>query len=438
VKQQKWGRRWAVAVCLLLTVLMMSADAGANPGNFWYGLYNVDWNGVWWDSVFAVMAHRYKMNWALTVANTGLNGTRKLDSAAANGIHIMQYGTREDGQPEDSALIWWKYGLSSYLTLEADYDTILYQWDAFYNDNCGHWEGTFARHTAPRDSSGQVSDPQASGGKAWLFHPYPNGTPDSLRVVFAGDVTDDTTGRGIFSFPVKLRAASNACQDSLVTLRLFVNTNDTSYCGSPPVYLTLAETTLTCSDLADGNYHTVGLRYGLQYNWWLQLEISTTGKARVWVDWVGVYDDHGYALHQGGQSDQEITSYINRYSFQGRGNSPVIGFWIREERWQDAKIWPRSRVTALVRQATGNLTAFTENNTLYWWQHRSRYGGSAAADARIDMTPVSGIFYPYSGFHWMPKTPRKVSWLAGATDTLPYVLYPETCYVRIGFITVSV
>lgn len=351
------------------------------------------------------------MNWALAAINEVNYAEHILDSAKAHGVRIMQWAPREGPYETtfDSALIYHRYSNASWLRFEAEGDTILYQWNTFYFPCSppspvapGVMVGRFVRH--PDTLSGRAMyDPAADNDTAWYFDPAVDGNADSIYA----EISELNRYRGgPFSFVFNIRADLSGCNGEV--LKLIVRGDRRSDAPCSPDIFTLYEVPITCDSFPPGGgYKTFEVSHRQGFGGSFLPTVKWNGAVPVWVDWIGVRDKAGLLLKETPVGRQEVSSYINRYSF---GLDPgIVGFFMMEELWHDPNVIPQAIVDTLIEDAPGDLVPFTQHHHLFWWGdstvygadgRRPQYGGRDAISARLQPgTATSTLLYIYDGYH---------------------------------------
>jgi len=417
-----------ILLVLILVSLFFAYSGFADSGDFWYGLYNVNHaTGAWRDSTWRVMSEKYRMNYALTTISEDNVENHVLDSAKKYGIDIMQWGVREPEYADfpESSLVFSVYSNAAHLAFQAEGDTILYMWNSYYLPACGRWVGVFV-HQNDSGSGSRVCDESTSPCcSAWVFDPAVDSTFDSLYIEFHG------FGRGIvgktFYFPFNIRRESGDFAGDL--LRIALRNDTLGGCGE--AFNTLAEMTLTDEDISDSSYVPVTLNFQPRHEddeWNMYLFVEWLGKAKIWVDWFGIQDAWGNDLVNG-RVDDKIKNYLDRYSFDG--DTGIVGFYLAEELWEDVNVYPQKRVDSLIKEVNADLVSFTEHHCLRWWEDRLQYGGRDAISARLQPgSPISSLYYVYSGYHQEIIDPVKKAMynLTASIDTILAVSDDYPCY----------
>jgi hypothetical protein len=165
-------------------------------------------------------------------------------------------------------------------------------------------------------------------------------------------------------------------------------------------------------------------------NWFNEIFVEWPRNANLWVDYIEDSDDKGRGLASIKDSIDEahVQQYAQQYSFRGNPNaSHILGFYLDEERSEDANVLPQYWVDSLIKTVSSSLQGFTEHGRVWKWSNTPgiEYGGRAAASARLQHeSHVSPLSYPMSGLdpYHRELTPHGYEYIASAS-----VLAEPTC-----------
>lgn len=378
----------------------------ADPGKFWYGLFGTATGSTWGDGVYDSMKTRYKMNWAFD--RTRNEGNLDLIADAGLKSVTFPYGI------SDELNAVFRFSTANYIRWEADGDTVAYLRNP---DAAGG--GSYVTASGGQ----QVTDAAADNGKAWFFNKgtHTAGSAVWMRanVLRAREHVFGGTHSVVFRFRIR---GTQPASSSTVVAKFFQRG-----WGGSPVYRQLE---ITGSDIAE-TYLEKTLQFNLPSkpddapeNWFTEIGVEWAGQDSLWVDWIADTDADGYDLAIG-LRDGSVEDFVWDWSFGD--DTTVIAFWMDEEQYSDANVYPHKRVDSLIKERIPRMFGFTQNHILEWWPTRNQFGGRTAAGARVtDAKYVSWLSYPFSGYN--PQSMQVSSTgLRADTTFLCTASPPQTC-----------